>query len=127
MTGMDPIKTTDLCRYCLMCRHVCPVTTVTHNEITSPHGWGTLISSVSRGLLSWNDDSVDRLYQCADCGMCRSHCVTDQPLPLAINASRANVVAENKAPAAVVDPSAVRNSLDPRSIVVTEDHRHSIA
>lgn len=97
----DPIATTDLCRYCLMCRHVCPVTTVTRNEVTSPHGWGTLIASVSRGLASWNEESVDRLYQCADCGLCRSHCATDQPLPLAINDTRAGVVAGGHAPAAV--------------------------
>ena len=101
MTGMDPIQTTDLCRYCLMCRHVCPVTTVTHNEITSPHGWGTLISSVERGLALWTEDAVDRLYQCADCGLCRSHCVTDQPLPLAINLTRATVVTDGHAPPAV--------------------------
>jgi Fe-S oxidoreductase len=97
----DPILTTELCRYCLMCRHVCPVTHVTRNEATSPHGWGLLIASVRRGLAEWNEEAVNMLYQCADCGLCRAHCVTDQPLPLAINASRAEVVAQQSAPEVV--------------------------
>ncbi|MDX1522512.1 MAG: (Fe-S)-binding protein, partial [Anaerolineae bacterium] len=94
-------QTTELCRYCLMCRHVCPVTHVTRSEATSPHGWGILIASVERGITTWNEDTVDVLYQCADCGLCRAHCVTDQPLPLAINATRAAVAMQNLAPAMV--------------------------
>jgi Fe-S oxidoreductase len=91
-------QTTELCRYCLMCRHTCPVTHVTRSEATSPHGWGMLIASVSRGVTTWHEETVDVLYQCADCGLCQAHCVTDQPLPLAINAARAEVVAQQAAP-----------------------------
>src|SRR3954470_13091182 len=81
------IATTEGCRYCLMCRHVCPVTRVTYNEATSPHGWALAIASVRRGLRDWNAETVDRLYQCADCGLCQSCCVTDQPRPDAIVAA----------------------------------------
>ncbi len=94
------ILTTDNCRYCLMCRHVCPVGHVTQKETLTPHGWGLTIASVRRGLLSWNDESVEVLYSCADCGTCRSHCVTDQPLPEAIAAARAEVTAAGLAPEA---------------------------
>ncbi len=97
------IATTEGCRYCLMCRHVCPVTRVTYNEATSPHGWALEIASVRRGLLDWNAETTDRLYQCADCGLCRSFCVTDQPLPDAIVAARAEVVAAGRAPASVAE------------------------
>jgi len=98
---MNVILTTEGCRYCLMCRHVCPVTRVTFNEATSPHGWALEIASVRRGLLDWNAETTDRLYQCADCGLCQSFCVTDQPLPDAIVAARAEVVAAGRAPASV--------------------------
>ncbi|MFN8455501.1 MAG: (Fe-S)-binding protein [Anaerolineae bacterium] len=98
---IDAKLTTERCRYCLMCRHVCPVTHVTRSEVTSPHGWALLIASTRRGLAEWNQETVGILYHCADCGMCRAHCVTDQPLPLAINASRAEVVAQGAAPAKV--------------------------
>jgi Fe-S oxidoreductase len=90
------------CRYCLMCRHVCPVGHVTHLETLTPHGWGLTIASVRRGLLAWDADTVAALYHCADCGTCRSHCVTDQPLPEAIAAARAEVVELGLAPASVV-------------------------
>lgn len=98
---MNVIDTTEGCRYCLMCRHICPVTRVTYNEATSPHGWALAIASVRRGLLEWNAETVDLLYQCADCGACQAACVTDQPLPYAIVAARAQVVAAGQAPPAL--------------------------
>jgi Fe-S oxidoreductase len=97
----NPILATDNCRYCLMCRHVCPVGHVTRLETLTPHGWGLLIASQRRGLITWNDSSIDKLYSCADCGLCRSHCVTDQPLPDAIAAARAEVAAQGLAPASL--------------------------
>jgi Fe-S oxidoreductase len=100
---LDSVLTTERCRYCLMCRHVCPVAYVTRSEVTSPHGWGLLMASVRRGLTVWNPETVAILYHCADCGLCRAHCVTDQPLPLAINAGRAEVVEQQLAPAVVYD------------------------
>jgi Fe-S oxidoreductase len=99
-------NTTEGCRYCLMCRHVCPVTRVTYNEATSPHGWALTIASVRRGMLDWNAETTGLLYQCADCGLCRSFCATDQPLPDAIVAARAEVAAAGRAPAAVAEVDA---------------------
>lgn len=91
------------CRYCLMCRHVCPVGHVTHRETLTPHGWGITIASVQRKLIEWNADTIDVLYSCADCGTCRAHCVTDQTLPDAINTSRQEVAALNLAPTKVYE------------------------
>ncbi|KPV48812.1 hypothetical protein SE17_36045, partial [Kouleothrix aurantiaca] len=73
-----------------MCRHICPVTRVTFNEATSPHGWALAVSSARRGRLEWDADAANLLYQCADCGACQSFCVTDQPLPDAIEAAAAS-------------------------------------
>jgi Fe-S oxidoreductase len=99
------LTTADYCRYCLMCRHTCPVGHVTHLESLTPHGWALLIASTRRGLAEWNPETVDVLYKCADCGNCHTHCVTEQPLPEAIAAARAEVVRLGMAPAvvAVVD------------------------
>jgi Fe-S oxidoreductase len=104
------ILTTDNCRYCLMCRHVCPVGHVTRKETFTPHGWGLVIASVRRGLLQWNPETVGVLYSCADCGTCRAHCVTDQPLPEAIAASRAEVAALDLAPPVVYQVHAALQS-----------------
>jgi Fe-S oxidoreductase len=95
--------TIENCRYCLMCRHVCPVGHVTRRETLTPHGWGLTIASVQRGLLTWNQDTLDVLYSCADCGTCRAHCVTDQPLPDAITATRAEIAVQGLAPAVVYE------------------------
>jgi Fe-S oxidoreductase len=97
----DPIETTEDCRYCWMCRQACPVGHVTARETLTPHGWALTIASVKRGAIAWNDETVDVLYSCADCGLCRAHCITDRPLPDAIAATRAQLVATGKAPAIV--------------------------
>jgi Fe-S oxidoreductase len=97
------IETTEDCRYCWMCRHVCPVGHVTHSETLTPHGWGLTIASVKRGTLRWNEETAGVLYSCADCGLCRAHCITDRPLPDAIAAARADVVAAGVAPAIVYE------------------------
>ncbi len=103
MALQNILPTTDNCRYCLMCRHVCPVGHVTRLETLTPHGWGLTIASVQRGLLAWNDETVNVLYACADCGLCRANCITDQPLPDAIAAARAEVTALKLAPAIVYE------------------------
>lgn len=86
------IDVTELCRHSLMCRHVCPVGNITHMETLTPHGWAQLIALEKRGLSTWNAETVDALYKCADCGNCRSHCVYGNPLPEGIAAARAQVV-----------------------------------
>jgi Fe-S oxidoreductase len=105
------LKVTEGCRFCWMCRHVCPVGHVTRRETLTPHGWALTIASVQRGLLQWNADTVEALYACAECGMCRTHCVTDQPLPEAIVAARAEVVASGLAPQAVYN---IKETLEER-------------
>ncbi|MDX1686935.1 MAG: (Fe-S)-binding protein [Candidatus Promineifilaceae bacterium] len=99
----NPMATTENCRYCLMCRHTCPVGHVTRKETLSPHGWGLTIASLKRGVLPWDEEAADVIYSCADCGNCRSHCVTDQPLPTAIAAARAELVEKDLAPAIVYE------------------------
>ncbi len=94
-------ETADNCRYCLMCRHVCPVGHVTKVETLTPHGWGLIIASQRRGMLEWNDENAEIMYQCADCGTCRAHCVTDQPFPDTVARIREEIVGLGLAPAAV--------------------------
>jgi Fe-S oxidoreductase len=89
------------CRFCWMCRHVCPVGHVTALETFTPHAWALLIDAVDRGVAQWNAETVGVLYACAECGMCRTHCKTDQPLPDAIAAARAGIVRAGAAPSTV--------------------------
>lgn len=98
---VDLSHTTEGCRYCWMCRQACPVGHVTRRETLTPHGWGMLIASERRGVVSWTPEVADVLYSCADCGLCQAHCATGQPLPDAIAAARAAIVAAGAAPAIV--------------------------
>jgi Fe-S oxidoreductase len=84
-----------------MCRHVCPVGHVTARETLTPHAWALTIESVRRGQLAWNRETAAVMYACADCGLCQAHCVTDQPLPDAVVAARAEIVRAGAAPEAV--------------------------
>jgi Fe-S-cluster-containing hydrogenase component 2 len=63
--GAEP-RTTENCRFCWMCRHVCPVGHVTHRETLTPHAWALTIESVARGQLSWNAETSGVMYACAD-------------------------------------------------------------
>lgn len=99
----DITGTTEGCRYCWMCRQACPVGHVTRRETLTPHGWGMLIASERRGVVSWTPEVADAIYSCADCGLCQAHCATGQPLPDAIAAARASIVAAGAAPAVVSD------------------------
>ena len=103
MQRQNVIEIIENCRYCLMCRHVCPVGHITRKETLTPHGWGLTIASVQRDLLTWNPEMVAVLYSCADCGTCRAFCVTDQALPDAIAATRTEVAAQSLAPAAAYE------------------------
>jgi Fe-S oxidoreductase len=97
------IDTIENCRYCLMCRHIASVEYVTHRETLSPHGWALVIASVKRGLLEWNADTVDVIYSAPDHGNSRAHCATQQPLPEAIAAVRAEIVSQQLAPSVVYE------------------------
>lgn len=97
------IDTIENCRYCLMCRHIASVEYVTHKETLSPHGWALVVASVKRGLLEWDEDTVDVIYSAPDHGNSRAHCVTDQPLPAAIAAVRAEIVSQQLAPPVVYE------------------------
>jgi Fe-S oxidoreductase len=97
------VPATENCRFCWMCRQVCPVGLVTSRETLTPHAWALTIESVKRGQLAWNRETAGVMYACADCGLCRSHCVTDQPLPDAIALARADIVRRGVAPDIVAD------------------------
>ncbi len=68
----------------------------------------TRCSSPARRAASatWNADTVDALYHCADCGCCESHCATHQPLPEAIVGARAGLAEAGLAPAAALEVKA---------------------
>lgn len=69
-------KTTiDACRYCWMCRHICPIGNVTGQERNNARGRAITLAMVERGAAALSD-VIDNVYECALCGACTKECVT---------------------------------------------------
>ncbi len=63
------------CRFCWMCRHVCPIGNATGQERNTARARALGVSVVDRGA---EDLSVivDNIYECTLCGACTNNCVT---------------------------------------------------
>lgn len=68
-------KHADACRFCYMCRHLCPVELVTGKENNTPRAKGLLVSMMERGMKMDKGCAVT-MYECLLCGACTADCVT---------------------------------------------------
>ncbi len=70
-------KTTfDACRFCWMCRHICPIGNATGHERNTPRARALSLAMVAREGVPFSQDIIDNLYECALCGACSNDCVT---------------------------------------------------
>lgn len=68
-------KTVDACRFCWMCRHICPIGNATGQERNTARARALSLSMVVRGSAELSD-TADNLYECALCGGCTKECAT---------------------------------------------------
>ena len=68
-------KHADACRFCFMCRHLCPVGQKTGKENNTPRAKGLLISLVNRGQ-EYTSDMASDIYECCLCEACSNDCAT---------------------------------------------------
>ena len=68
-------KHADACRFCYMCRHLCPIELVTGKENNTPRAKGLLVSMMNRGMQMDKGCAVT-MYECLLCGACTADCVT---------------------------------------------------
>lgn len=68
-------QTIDACRFCWMCRHVCPIGNATGQERNTARARALTLSLVERGTVKLTD-VIDNVYECALCGGCTNNCVT---------------------------------------------------
>ena len=69
-------QTVDACRFCWMCRHLCPIGNATGQERNTARARALSLSMVKRGSAELKDDIVDNVYECALCGGCTADCAT---------------------------------------------------
>lgn len=68
-------KHIDSCRFCWMCRHICPIGNATGLERNTARARALSLSMVYRGAEKL-EDMADNLFECALCGACVKECVT---------------------------------------------------
>lgn len=63
-----------MCRCCFMCRHACPVFLATKLDSHTPRGYAINLSRINEGLADWDEEGLERLFHCTQCGLCRGLC-----------------------------------------------------
>lgn len=101
--------TLDNCRFCPMCRQVCPAVLATRREAASPRGLALDMFAVARGLYPAGPETHKHLIaDCTLCGACYESCVTQQDLPELVLATRERLAA---AGAVCAEAAATRRSV----------------
>ena len=94
-------KNADACRFCWMCRHLCPVGLTTGRETNTPRAKGLMVSLVERGYEYTAEMAAD-MYECCLCEACSNDCATGYEPPVFIREARTRAVVAGIAPAAVM-------------------------
>ena len=73
MISQNALKHANKCRFCWMCRHLCPVQLQTGKEINTPRAKGLLLSMNQRGK-AFGPDEAQAMYECLLCDACTNDC-----------------------------------------------------
>ena len=93
-------KNADACRFCWMCRHLCPLGNVTGKETNNPRPKGLMISLVERGE-NFSREMAEDMYECCLCESCTNDCATGFEPPVFIREARTQAVVHDLVPARV--------------------------
>ena len=90
-------KIADSCRFCWMCRHICPIGNATGLERNTARARALGVSLVVRNATKI-DEIADNIYECALCGACTNNCMTGWDPKVFVRETRAQLALENKLP-----------------------------
>ncbi|MBE6643854.1 MAG: (Fe-S)-binding protein [Ruminococcaceae bacterium] len=90
-------KITDNCRFCWMCRHVCPIGNATGHERNTARARAFAVSMVERGATELSE-VVDNIYECSLCGACTNNCVTGFDPKVFIQETKTEIVLSGLTP-----------------------------
>ena len=102
MISQNALHHAEKCRYCFMCRHLCPVQLQTGKEINTPRAKGLVLSMVDRGTQSFDESTAQAMYECVLCDACVNDCATGYQPPLFIREARTEAVVNGTAPKVVI-------------------------
>ncbi len=84
-------ETIKACKYCLMCKHVCPSGSYKYSESDYTRGRALLLDRVLTKKNEYSEDIVNAIYNCFLCGSCWAHCEGNFNLTEAIKSSRFDI------------------------------------
>lgn len=87
----------DSCRFCWMCRHICPIGNATGQERNNARARALALSLLNRDALKL-EELIDNMYECATCGACTKECVTGWDPVMFIKEIRLTAALEGKTP-----------------------------
>ncbi len=94
------VKTFEGCRFCPMCRHLCPIGLKTGSENNTPRAKALLSNFINRGI-PYSADMASDMYECCLCYACATDCESGYEPPLYIREARTLAVVEGLVPPAV--------------------------
>ena len=98
MISQNALHHAEKCRFCFMCRHLCPVQLQTGKEINTPRAKGLLLSMHRKGTAEFDRDMARTMYECLTCDACVNDCATGYQPPLFIREARTEAVVNDLAP-----------------------------
>ena len=103
MISQKAMQHAEKCRFCWMCRHLCPVQHQTGKELNTPRAKGLLLSMVAKNTAQFDKDMAEAMYECMLCDACVNDCCTGYQPPVYIREARTEAVVNDLAPKAVMD------------------------
>ena len=101
MLSGKALHTIKACRFCWMCRHLCPVGLATGKESNTPRAKALLLDMEQKSTTEMKV-YADDMFQCSLCGSCAANCETGYEPPVYIREARRSIVANGMAPASVM-------------------------
>ena len=103
MIRQNALHHAEKCRFCWMCRHLCPVQHQTGKELNTPRAKGLLLSMVNKKAQEFDKDMGQAMYECLLCDACTNDCATGYQPPLFIREARTEAVVSEVAPESVMN------------------------
>ena len=102
MISQNALHHAEKCRFCFMCRHLCPVQLQTGKEINTPRAKGLVLSMINKGTEVFSADVAEAMYECLLCDACVNDCATGFQPPVYIREARTEAVVNDLAPEPVM-------------------------
>lgn len=88
----------DSCRFCWMCRHICPIGNATGQERNTARARSLGVSLVVRGATELKE-VADNIYECTLCGACTNNCMTGWDPKVFVQEVKTGIVLNGETPA----------------------------